>query len=144
MTARDAAKRARTQRCGQPEARARLRRAEQFAVAARLIAEEDDPDWRSASAAVAVLAGIAAADAACCSALGKRSRSQDHRTAEALLVSIDPGGKEAGVELRRILDLKDEAHYGFYSVDARRLRSLHARVDRLIAFAAGVLLDRAR
>ena len=41
---------------------------------------EPDPDWANAAAALAVLAGISASDAACCKALGRRSRSQECRT----------------------------------------------------------------
>jgi len=80
--------RGRTQVCGSPEAQAKLRRAEQFMEVATLIKDEPDPDWASAAAALAVLAGIAASDAACCMALGRRSRGQDHHDAEALLELI--------------------------------------------------------
>lgn len=72
--------RGRTQVCGSREAQAKLRRAEQFMEVARLIKDEPDPDWASAAAALAIVAGIAASDAACCKALGRRSRGQDHTT----------------------------------------------------------------
>jgi hypothetical protein len=85
--------RGRTQVCGNREAQAKFRRAERFMEVATLIKDEPDPDWTSAAAAVAVLAGIAASDAACCKALGRRSRGQDHHDAEALLEQIEPGGR---------------------------------------------------
>lgn len=50
---------------------------------------DPDPDWASAAAALAVLAGIDPSDAACCKALGGRWRGQDHHDAEALLEQID-------------------------------------------------------
>ncbi len=67
MSARSRA-RGRTQPCGDTEARAKLRRAEQFMEVAKMIMDEaePDPDWASAAAALAVLAGISASDAACC------------------------------------------------------------------------------
>jgi hypothetical protein len=83
---------------------------------AALIRDEPDPDWASAAAALAVLAGISASDAACCKALGQRSRGQDHHHAEALLELIEPGGRNAANAMRRLINLKDEAHYGFYHV----------------------------
>src|SRR6266511_5265809 len=94
--------RGRTQVCGHREAQAKLRRAEQFMEVATLIKDEPDPDWASAAAALAVLAGISASDAACCKALGRRSRGQDHHDAEALLELIEPGSVSALALLRVI------------------------------------------
>lgn len=131
--------RGRTQVCGNREAQAKLRRAEQFMEVARLIKDEPDPDWASAAAALAVLAGISASDAACCKALGQRSRGQDHHDAEALLELIEPGGKSAANAMRRLINLKDEAHYGFYNVAAQDLRSAITQAQRLIRFAREVL-----
>jgi hypothetical protein len=53
------------------------------------------PAERKAAASSAVLAGIAAADAACCTVLGERSRSQDHRDATRLVRDVAPGGADA-------------------------------------------------
>ena len=85
--------RGRTQVCGDREAQAKLRRAEQFMEVATLIRDEPDPDWASAAAALAVLAGVSASDAACCKALGQRSRGQDHHDAEALLELSSQAGR---------------------------------------------------
>lgn len=131
--------RGRTQPCSNREAQAKLRRAEQFMEVAALIKDEPDPDWASAAAAVAVLAGISASDAACCKALGERSRGQDHHDAEALLELIEPGGRNAANALRRLINLKDEAHYGFYNVSAQDLRSALTQAQRLIRFAREAL-----
>lgn len=131
--------RGRTQVCGNREAQAKLRRAEQFMEVAGLIKDEPDPDWASAAAALAVLAGISASDAACCKALGQRSRGQDHHDAEALLELIEPGGKNAANAMRRLINLKDQAHYGFYNVAAQDLRSAITQAQRLIRFAREVL-----
>ncbi len=65
MTPRQAG---RTQRCGRPQATTRLAHARKFLEAAELIATgiEDDEAKVSVAASLAVLAGIAASDAACC------------------------------------------------------------------------------
>lgn len=62
----------RTQACSAAEARSRLDHARKFLEVAELVAGDvhaDDAEYSSASAALAVLAGIAATDAACCKAL---------------------------------------------------------------------------
>lgn len=72
----------------------------------------DDVELPAVAAALAVLTGIAAADAACCAALGTRSRSQDHRQAVALVATVTPNGDQMARDLNRLLDKKDGAHYG--------------------------------
>jgi hypothetical protein len=100
----------RTQPCSESQARTRLQHARQFLDVSRLTAEEaGNNDFTSVAAALAVLAGIAAADAACCKALGRRSRSADHRQAADLLREVVPGGQQAASSLRRLVDLKDQA-----------------------------------
>jgi dTDP-4-dehydrorhamnose 3,5-epimerase len=80
---------------------------------ALLAATEQSAASKKAAATLAVDAGIAAADAACCKALGRRNRSQNHRDAVALLSQVKPGGTEAANGLERLLGLKDDAQYGF-------------------------------
>jgi hypothetical protein len=135
MTPRQAG---RTQVCGRPQAKTRLAHAHKFLDAAELIATDIDADEANASvaASLAVLAGIAASDAACCIRLGRRSRSQDHHDAERLLAEIVPGGRDAAKELRRLLDLKDAAHYGVMHVSASELRSALRRARSLLRFAS--------
>jgi hypothetical protein len=72
----------RTQPCSAAQGRTRLEHARKFLDVAELVAGEsgeEDLEYSSAAAALAVLAGIAASDAACCAALGRRARGQDHR-----------------------------------------------------------------
>lgn len=84
----------RTQQCTREHARTRLAHAQKFLDVAELAAEErDSGTYSSAAAALAVLAGIAASDAACCAALGRRARGHDHREATDLLEHVEPGGK---------------------------------------------------
>ena len=86
----------RSQRCSRSDARSRYRHAVKFLEVAEIAAGErdDDDEYASVAVSLAVLAGIAAGDAACCGALGERSRSQDHHDAEKFLRRIS-GGEDA-------------------------------------------------
>lgn len=136
-----ATKKGRSQACGGPQARERLARARSFLEVAELTADVSDPDleYAGVAASVAVLAGIAAADAASCQVLGKRSRSENHHDAEALLEKITPGGKKAASQLRQLIDVKDAAHYGFISVSAAQLKRSLRQAKQLVDFADKVL-----
>jgi hypothetical protein len=131
----------RTQACGEPQARQRLGHARSFLEVAELSADVSDPslEYGSVAASVAILAGIAAADAACCQELGKRSRSENHHDAEVLLEQITPGGKRAASQLRQLIDLKDTAHYGFINISAPQLKRSLRQAQHLVEFAEGVL-----
>lgn len=131
---------ARTQPCAEADAARRLRHAHKFLEVAELVAEEgDEIEFSSPAAALAVLAGIAASDAACCKALGRRSRAQDHREAAWLLGQVTPGGKAAAKSLERLLNLKDEAHYGLFDVGGNDLKAALRQASKLAEFAAEVL-----
>jgi len=136
-----ARKQSRTQACGNPQARQRLAHARSSLEVAELAADTSDPslEYGTVAASVAVLAGIAAADAACCQELGKRSRSEDHHDAEVLLERITPGGKRAASQLRQLIDMKDTAHYGFISVSTPQLKRALRQARHLVEFADGVL-----
>lgn len=131
----------RTQTCGEPQARQRLGHARSFLEVADLTADVSDPslEYGSVAASVAILAGIAAADAACCQELGKRSRSENHHDAEVLLEQITPGGKRAAGQLRQLIDIKDTAHYGFININAPQLKRSLRQAQRLVEFAEEVL-----
>jgi hypothetical protein len=130
----------RTQTCSEGDAATRLRNAQKFIEVAQLVAGEgDDVEYSSQAAALAVLAGIAAADAACCKALGRRSRAQDHRTAAALVEDVTPGGKQAAKTLDRLLSLKDEAHYGLFDVGGQDLKSALRQASNMVKFAEDIL-----
>jgi hypothetical protein len=106
-----------------------------------LVADEgDDLEYSSAAAALAVLAGIAASDTACCKALGRRSRGQDHRAVIELVEQVEPGGRDASKALRRLLALKDEAHYGFFDVSGADLKTALRQARALVDFGADVLI----
>lgn len=130
----------RTQACGPTQARQRLNHARSFLEVAELAADVDDLtlEYASVAASIAILAGIAAADAACCQELGMRSRSDDHRQAETLLGRVTPGGRRAASRLRQLLNLKDAAHYGFISITAPELKRALRQASQLVEFAENV------
>lgn len=99
----------------------------------------DRGDGMSVAAALAVLAGIAACDAACCAALGTRARGQDHHEAETLVKQVEPGGPAAATALRRLLDQKDTAHYGLVHVSGQSLKAALRQAQALVGFAATVV-----
>jgi hypothetical protein len=132
---------ARTQTCSDQDAKARLAHARKFLEVAELVADEgDEVEYSSAAAALAVLACIAASDAACCKALGRRSRGQDHRAAIELVEQVEPGGGDAGNALRRLLALKDEAHYGLFDVSGADLKTALRQARALVDFSSDVLV----
>jgi len=107
---------------------------------AELVADEgEDIEYASQAASLAVLAGIAASDAACCKALGRLARGQDHREATTLLGLVEPGGKQAATSLSRLLSLKDDAQYGLFDVGGQDLRSALRQARILLEFAASRL-----
>ena len=134
----------RTKECDDQEARERLARAREFIEVADLVVDEKDAQdfsyvYSSAAGSLAVLAGIAASDAACCKALGHRSRGQNHDEAIGLLERITPGGKEAAKTLRALLRLKNQAQYGVFALGGTDLKLLMRQAERLVAFAEDVL-----
>jgi hypothetical protein len=127
----------RTQRCTEAQARTRLDHARRFLDVAGLVSDEPgDQEYASVAAALAVLAGIAAADAACCKALGRRSRGYDHMQAADLLEEVVPDGRTAAVALRRLLNLKDEAHYGLADIGGQNVLAALRQARALVTFAA--------
>jgi hypothetical protein len=130
----------RTQTCTAADAVTRLRHARKFIEVAELVAGEGaEIEYASQATALAVLAGVAASDAACCQALGQRSRGQDHRAAVSLVERVAPGGTRAAKSLSRLLSLKDEAHYGLLDVSGNDLKAAMRQANDLIEFAQAVL-----
>ena len=134
-----ARKTARLQDCDVAQARGRLRDAQAQLDLAELADVNSSAEERKAATSCAVVAGIAAADAACCAALRQRSRGQDHREASDLLRRIAPGGEQAARHLGRLIGLKDAAQYGFDDISGAMLTAAQRQAKALVDFAAGVL-----
>jgi hypothetical protein len=129
----------RTQACGPAEARVRLDQARAFLDVAELVGSDpDEVASPGVAAALAVLAGIAASDAACCATLGRRSRGLDHREALDLLRQVT-GGARMAQDLRRLLDIKDGAQYGMVYVSHQRATATVKQARRLIEASAALL-----
>lgn len=131
----------RTQQCGRHEARTRLAHARAFADTADLVLDVDDDGSDNVAASLAVLAGIAACDAACCAALGQRARGQDHREAVSLLSGIALVGGGMAKDLARLLDIKDNAQYGVLFVSATVAAQSVKWAHRLVTAAETVVLE---
>lgn len=131
--------RSRTQRCGRREAEARLRDAQAHLDLAQMAGPRSGSAERKAAVSSAVLAGIAAADAACCATLSERSRSQDHRDATRLVRDVAPGGADAAKKLTRLLDVKDASQYGFDDLAAERLTAALRQAQALVAWAQEIV-----
>lgn len=124
---------ARTQPCDRSDALNRLAQADSFLLAAELITEDDSDDATpSVAASLAVLAGVAASDAACCARLGVRARGQSHAEAAALLGTVEPGGSDMAKDLQRLLNRKDDSQYGVAFVSAGEARRMVAWATRLL------------
>jgi len=127
----------RTQTCGSEHARVRLSQASAFLEVAELVgSEQDELATPGTAAALAVLAGIAASDAVCCAALGRRSRGQDHQQAVSLLTQVAPDGPEMARDLERLLAVKDDAHYGLLHVSGQRAAAALKQARRLYEAAS--------
>ncbi len=100
-------------------------------MASRTVNDEQEKSSPGVAAALAVLA---AADAACCAALGKRSRGQDHRQAVLLVKTIFPFGTEMARALSELLAAKDDVHYGSSLVSANKAERMVRQATILLEF----------
>ena len=130
------AKALRTAKCGKQEARVRLATARAYLEVASVRAEQSRDEFLNVAAGLEVLAGIAASDAICCARLRSRHRGDDHRSAADLLKTAVPDGAKLSASFARLLDVKDEAHYGVIVVSPRKARNAVGWAASLVARAA--------
>lgn len=88
----------------------------------------NDPRSRKVDAAIAVLAGIAYADAICIALLGERSSSGDHSHAVQLLRQADP---QAASDLQTLISIKTQAQYGVAALNSDSATRAMRAADRL-------------
>ena len=127
----------RTADCTRADALQLLDRAQSLLDAADLVVGEEE--FEGVAAALTVLAGIAASDATCCARLGRRHRGQDHRGAVDLLAGLAPHGKQMANDLQRLLDRKDNAHYGVIHVVTGEERKMVDWATRLVTNARAAI-----
>jgi len=117
------------------DARARFQAAlSHLEISEVILADTANPQYATVAASLAVLAGIAAADALTCRRMRVMHRGQDHRDAADLLEQAIPDGSRMAAVLRRLLDLKGSSHYGVSPVGRRKatdaVRWARTLVDR--------------
>ncbi len=105
-------------------------------VASTVLAEQARDEFLNVAAGLAVAAGIAASDAICCARLRNRHRGDDHQKAADLLETAVPDGAKLSSSFARLLDVKDEAHYGVIVVSPRKARDTVGWAGSLVARAA--------
>jgi hypothetical protein len=105
------------------DARNRFTAAEAYLTVAELVLDDDSAGMPGVAAALAVLAGIAASDAICARNLREIHRGEDHREAAGMLETATPEGRELARTFRKLIDLKDEAHYGLTVLSRPRARN---------------------
>jgi tagatose-1,6-bisphosphate aldolase len=130
----------RAQPCDRRDALNRLMQAEAFVTAAAMVLEDTTDVARpGVAAALAVLAGVAASDAACCARLRRRARGQAHDEASALLATVEPHGPEMAKDLDRLLSRKDSSQYGMAFVSSAEATRMVSWARRLLDRAATVI-----
>lgn len=123
----------RTAICSAADARARLGTAQAYLEVARQVLQEPSQgEYLNVVAGVAVLAGIAAADAICGTRLGRIHRGDDHLGAQDLLRQATPDGTQLATQLGRLLSLKAAAHYGVQVVSSRQATDATKWAARLV------------
>lgn len=130
----------RTQDCSRQDALSRLQQAESFLeVSQMVIVGVDEIATPGVAAALAVLAGMAASDAACCTKLKRRARGQHHDEAVALLASVHPHGAQMAKDLERLLNRKDDAHYGLHLLSKSDVEKMVGWAQRIVDSARKVV-----
>lgn len=126
---------ARTRKVTGAEVRTRAQHAHAFLTAADLVADLGHDagiaDLGITIDSLAVLSGIAAADAICGAALGERSAGQDHGDAVSILRRTEPG-KRLGQHLTRLIDSKTETQYSALLLTESRAAELLKAARRLV------------
>lgn len=133
--------RTRTQRCDAAGARKRLEDARKYLEVAAMVDDEPATTSTGVSASMAVLAGIAASDAACCAALGRRAQGDDHREAVEVLRGVS-GSADAANALSRLLAIKSEAQYGLARVSPAKRATALRLAGKLVDFAEAIVTPR--
>jgi hypothetical protein len=117
--------------CTSAEAHSRRAQARAFLDTAELVLTEDQREAHVA-AALAVLAGIAAADAICGIRLGRWSRGQDHEQAVRLLRDVVLHDATLPNKLGRLLADKDATHYSPNLITIAKARTLVRHAASLV------------
>lgn len=130
----------RTQSCGPADARRRLKQAQAMMLVAEIVeGDTSDVALPSVSAALSVLAGIAAVDAACCAAVRKRSRGQSHMDAVRTVRPVVPHGDLLAKKLEVLVSAKDQSVVTVVLVSEKKALSLLRTARDLVSLAVEVV-----
>lgn len=126
-----------TSPCGRAEAQFRLAQARgHLGQAGEAAVGRLGPAWPNLVASGAVLAGIAAADAICCSRSGQRAASESHQDAVALFRRALPTDKKnLATTLGRLLSVKTPAQYGARPLSASMASTALRQATQLVEAA---------
>lgn len=120
--------------CTPSDCRERRDQARAFLDVANLVLTEDRREAHAA-AALAVLAGIAAADAICGLTLRKWSRGQDHAQAVELLGEVALRDTTLPAKLKRLLADEDAAHYSPSLISVEKAKTMVRHATALLTEA---------
>lgn len=124
----------RTDRCTPATAQSRLARAIEFFESAE-DQRRDHPERVNTWATLYVMAGIAAADVICCTALGRHHQGDNHTEAITLLKKVEPDGEVLGAALGVLLGMKTRAGYGEDPLPANEKARAPRRARQLLEAA---------
>lgn len=128
------AKRASTRDVDKAYGRARLKAAHAFLEQAEVTQMSATDDYqRAAATSSAILAAIAAADAACALRLGQAWKGE-HAQAHTFLRTIK-GAEKAATALQRVVSRKTEIQYMAEAVSDAKLTAAIRQAETVIAFA---------
>jgi hypothetical protein len=115
----------------------RLAKSQQFYAAAEALRTSSDREDSIGDAYVTLLvhAGIAAADAICCSALKEYAAGESPAEAIGLVRKVRPDGDQLAEALSRLLRLKTHAGYSASSVSADERKRARRAAERLVTAA---------
>jgi hypothetical protein len=120
----------------------RQQHARAFFTAAELVSELGDDagmtNTGNTIGSLAVLAGIAAADAICGATLGHRAAGDSHADAVKLVKQAVPGTNYSA-QLRRLIDSKSESQYSTSLITDARAAELMVSAQKLLDGADEVL-----
>jgi hypothetical protein len=111
-----------------------MRKAAQFLEAAEILgdAAEDQEEIGDSLVTLCVQAGIAAADAICCRALGEHAQGEDHAQAVDLLRRAGNDGPQLASALAVLLGMKMRASYDAMPVSGGQRTRAHRQAKQLV------------
>ena len=127
----------RTRRADRSVLKGRLEKSQQFYAAAEQLRSttNDEDEIGDAYVTLLVHAGIAAADAICCSALNEYAVGESHAEAIGLIRKVRPGGDQLAEALARLLRLKSHAGYSAAPVSADERKRARRAAEKLVTAA---------